>query len=83
MKITSLAQLERDTARCLTDDFNEAGRDSPDRSWQDILKKLAPAYGLVTPKLRPANKAAARILATCKKSWLQGRRDAIDRGRAA
>lgn len=73
--ITTMKALEKETARDIRDDFYERGWNSPSLTWPDILKKLASCYGLVTAG-KPVNRAAARILATCKKEWARGKRDA-------
>jgi hypothetical protein len=79
MAITTLKKLEKDTARCLTDDFNERGWENPSSTWTYTLKHLASCYGLIDSKLRPVNKAAAKILVVCKKEWAKGVRDAKKR----
>lgn len=67
MPITSLKQLEEATARDVRDDFNEWGWKHPQLTWQDALKRLAPAYGLLTPAHKRMNRAAVKILVVCKK----------------
>jgi hypothetical protein len=76
MPITTLKALDEQTARDVKDDFYQRGWESPSLTWADILKKLAPCYDLVTDAGRPVNKAAAKILATCKREWARGQRDA-------
>jgi hypothetical protein len=76
MAITSLKQLEKETARDIRDDFREWGCDHSGLTWNETLKRLASAYGLVTSSLKPVNRAASRILATCKKEFVKGKRDA-------
>ena len=76
MLITTLRKLDEETARDVRDDFEEKGWDNPRATWQDALR-FARAYGLVTPALKPVNKAASKILAVCKKHFLKGQRDAL------
>jgi hypothetical protein len=73
MTITTLRKLEEKTARNIRDDFWERGWDQPSATWQDALK-FSRAYGLVTPSLKTVNKAAAKILAICKREFLKGQR---------
>lgn len=74
MTLTTLKNLEEDTARDLRDDFNEYGWDHPHATWNDALK-FSRAYGLVKPSLTPINKAAAKILNICRKEFERGKRD--------
>jgi hypothetical protein len=74
MPITTLKKLEADTARDAKDDFYERGWDQPKATWNDALK-FSRAYGLVDAKLKPVNRASAKILSICKKEFLRGQSD--------
>ena len=74
MPITTLKKLEVNTARDVRDDFYERGVDLPRATWQDALK-FSRAYGLVDTKLKPVNRASAKILSICKKEFLRGKSD--------
>jgi hypothetical protein len=83
MRSRTPRELSEAKTLALMEKFKEWGRDHPRMLWQDVLRRLGSAYGLVTRDLKPIDEEATGILGKSKRAFRDGARSAdIDNLRA-